>query len=79
MTFSTYQYDLEYRYGHYDRYVAEKYQSHYCVPKIVKGHKSVPKIVKGENSVPNFSITHRMLIPHHFENISCANYQLSKK
>ena len=57
MTFSTYQYDLEYRYGHYDRYVAEKYQSHYCVPKIVKGHKSVPKIVKGENSVPNFSIT----------------------
>ena len=47
MTFSTYQYDLEYRYGHYDRYVAEKYQSHYCVPKIVKGHKSVP----------NFSIT----------------------
>ena len=57
MTFSTYQYDHEYRCGQYDRYIEEKYQSNYCVPKSVKGHKSVPKNVKGENSVPNFSIT----------------------
>ena len=56
MTFSTYQYDHEYRCGQYDRYIEEKYQSNYCVPKSVKGHKSVPKNVKGENSVPNFSI-----------------------
>ena len=60
MTFSTYQYDHEYRCGQYDRYIEEKYQSNYCVPKSVKGHKSVPKNVKGENSVPNFSITQQM-------------------